>query len=181
MRLEQMGVKAENIRELDWNEHVDFRGLRFIATPAQHFSGRSATDRNRTLWASWVIQTDQHKVFFSGDTGISPQYEEIGRAHGPFDLVMLEIGAFHPSWSGIHLGPDNALKVFQMLGGGTLFPVHWGTFNLALHAWNEPPETLLARASEQSLRVVTPRLGAVVEPSQLAGADPWWREVLALR
>ncbi len=181
MRLEQMGVRPENIHELDWGEHADFRGLRFYATPAQHFSGRSATDRNRTLWASWVIQTDKHKVFFSGDTGLSPQFAETGANHGPFDLVMLEIGAFHPSWAGIHLGPENALKVLKMLGGGTLFPVHWGTFNLALHAWNEPPETLLQLAAVEAARVITPRLGAVVEPSHLPGADPWWRDVLALR
>ena len=78
------------------------------------------------------------------------QFEDIGAKHGPFDLVMLEIGAFHPSWGDIHLGPENALKAFQMLGGGTLLPVHWGTFNLALHAWDEPAETLVELAAERS-------------------------------
>ena len=176
-RLEAMGVAAERIHELDWHEHVDLGGLRVTATPCQHFSGRSMGDRNRTLWSSWVVQSERCKVFFSGDTGLSEVFQDTGRRHGPFDLVMLEVGAFHESWGDIHLGPENALKVFQMLGGGTLLPVHWGTFNLALHAWDEPAETLLRLAAEQSLRVVTPRLGQVFVPTQLDGPSPWWRSV----
>ncbi len=176
-RLEAMGVAAERIHELDWHEHVDLGGLRITATPCQHFSGRSMGDRNRTLWSSWVVQSERCKVFFSGDTGLSEVFRDTGRRHGPFDLVMLEVGAFHESWGDIHLGPENALKVFQMLGGGTLLPVHWGTFNLALHAWDEPAETLLRLAEEQSLRVVTPRLGQVFVPTQIDGPSPWWRSV----
>ncbi len=174
--LEAMGVAAERITELDWDESVELKGLRFTATPSQHFSGRGVSDRNATLWASWVIQTANKKVFFSGDTGLTEQFKDIGAKHGPFDLVMLEVGAWHPSWGTIHLGPKNALKAFQMLGGGTLLPVHWGTFNLAMHAWDEPAETLVKLASEQKLRVVTPKLGLVFEPSQLNELTPWWRE-----
>lgn len=175
--LEALGVSPERIFELDWGDSVEVKGLRFTATPSQHFSGRGVADRNATLWASWVIQSANRKVFFSGDTGLTDQFAEIGRQHGPFDLVMLEVGAFHPSWGDIHLGPENALAAFKMLGGGTLLPVHWGTFNLALHAWDEPAETLVRLASEQQLRVVTPKLGLVFEPSQLDGPTPWWREV----
>jgi L-ascorbate metabolism protein UlaG (beta-lactamase superfamily) len=176
--LERCGVAPERIVELDWGESVELPGLRFTATPSQHFSGRSAFDRNRTLWASWVVQSERRKVFFSGDTGLTPQFVDIGRAHGPFDLVMLEVGAFHPSWGTIHLGPENALTAFGMLGGGTLLPVHWGTFNLALHAWDDPAETLIALAAEQGARVLTPRLGAPIEPAH-EGPTPWWREVVA--
>lgn len=179
-RLAQLGVPEARIHELDWDESTNVRGLRITATPCQHFSGRSTTDRNKTLWASFVIESDRHKVFFSGDTGLTEQFRTIGAEHGPFDLVLLEVGAFHPSWGGIHLGPENALEAFSMLGGGTLLPVHWGTFNLALHAWNEPPETLVALAAQRGARVITPRLGDVVEPSELEGPTPWWREVGAM-
>jgi L-ascorbate metabolism protein UlaG (beta-lactamase superfamily) len=176
-RLELFGIAKERIVEVDWHDTVHVRGLAITATPCQHFSGRSTTDRNKTLWASFVLRTDHHKVFFSGDTGLTDEFLEIGRAHGPFDLVMLEVGAFHPSWGTIHLGPENALKAFTMLGGGTLLPVHWGTFNLALHAWNEPAETLVTLAAEQGLRVLTPHIGAVFEPSRLEGPTPWWRSL----
>jgi L-ascorbate metabolism protein UlaG (beta-lactamase superfamily) len=175
--LEAMGVAPGRIKELDWGEHTDVKGLRITATPCQHFSGRGAHDRNRTLWSSWVIQSDRRKIFFSGDTGLTDQFKDIGREYGPFELTMLEVGAFHESWGDIHLGPANALAAFQMLGSGTLLPVHWGTFNLALHDWDEPAETLVRLAAERKLRVVTPKLGQVFEPSQLEGPTPWWKSV----
>jgi L-ascorbate metabolism protein UlaG (beta-lactamase superfamily) len=176
-RLEAFGVAPELITELDWWEHTTVGPVGFTATPSQHFSGRGMGDRNTTLWASWVLTTDKHRVFFSGDTGLTTEFEEIGRRHGPFDLVMLEVGAFHPSWGGIHLGPENALKAHAMLGGGTLMPVHWGTFNLALHAWDEPAETLLQLAAEQRVRLFTPRLGSALELAHVEQPTPWWREV----
>jgi L-ascorbate metabolism protein UlaG (beta-lactamase superfamily) len=75
------------------------------------------------------------------------------------------------------LGPHNAVKAHQMLGSGTLFPIHWGTFNLALHAWDEPAETLLSLVQSQRISLLTPRLGQPTEPSRVDGVDPWWREV----
>jgi len=91
--------------------------------------------------------------------------------------VMLEVGAYHPAWGSIHLGPENALTAFDMLGGGTLLPVHWGTFNLGLHDWDDPGETLLGLAAQRGARILTPRLGAAFEPEQLEGPEPWWRGV----
>lgn len=177
--LEAFGVAPELITELDWWERTTVGPVALTATPSQHFSGRGLGDRNRTLWASWVLESDKHRLFFSGDTGLTEELREVGRRHGPFDLVMLEVGAFHPSWGTIHLGPENALKAHEMLGGGRLMPVHWGTFNLALHAWDEPAETLLRLATEQQVRLFTPRLGAASEPVRLEQATPWWREVSA--
>jgi L-ascorbate metabolism protein UlaG (beta-lactamase superfamily) len=173
--LESFGVDPTLITELDWHEHVELPGLRITATPAQHFSGRGPWSRNKSLWASWVLESERRKVFFSGDTGLTNAFRDIGRAHGPFDLVMLEVGAFHPSWGTIHLGPENALTAFDMLGGGTLLPVHWGTFNLALHDWDDPAETLYLRAGERRTRIITPRLGEALEPSRIEAASPWWR------
>jgi L-ascorbate metabolism protein UlaG (beta-lactamase superfamily) len=175
--LEACGVAAQRIHELDWNESVELPGVRFTATPAQHFSGRGLGDRNATLWASWVIQSERHKLFFSGDTGLFPELADIGQRHGPFDLTMLEIGAYHRAWGDIHLGPANALAAHQMLGGGTLLPVHWGTFDLALHTWSEPAEELYTGASAHDARLIMPELGQVLEPTRAPEVDPWWRRV----
>jgi L-ascorbate metabolism protein UlaG (beta-lactamase superfamily) len=180
-RLEARGVSAARIHELDWNEQVELPGVRFTATAAQHFSGRSMSDRNSTLWASWVIETEQRRIFFSGDTGLFPELRAIGEQHGPFDLVMLEIGAFHPAWSDIHLGPKNAQVAHEMLRGKLLLPVHWGTFNLAMHDWNEPAETLYTLAAESGTRLLLPRLGLPSEPSHEEHAAPWWREIAGAR
>lgn len=119
-RLEALGFAPERIVELDWWEaHALPRaGMTFTATPAQHFSGRSLTDRNSTLWSSWVLSTERHRLFFSGDTGLTTEFMTIAQRLGPFDLVMLEVGAWHPAWGDIHLGPANALRALEWLGGG---------------------------------------------------------------
>lgn len=174
-RLEPLGFAPELIRELDWGEHTDIRGLRITAAPAQHFSGRAFRDRNRTLWSSWVVQGPKHKIYFSGDSGFADHFASIGKMHGPFDVALIEIGAFHQSWENVHLGPTNALKAFQMVNAAAMLPVHWGTFSLATHDWDEPPETLLKLATEQHARLLLPRLGQAVEPSRIDAPEAWWR------
>jgi L-ascorbate metabolism protein UlaG (beta-lactamase superfamily) len=176
--LENFGIAAQRIFELDWWESHRVAGtdLTLTATPSQHFSGRGLKDRNRTLWSSWVVTGSRHQVFFSGDTGLTREYAETRERLGRFDLVMLEIGAFHPAWGNIHLGPDNAITAHGLLGGGPLLPIHWGTFNLALHPWDQPVETLLGLAPAHD-PLLLPRLGAPLEPSRAGKVEAWWRGV----
>jgi L-ascorbate metabolism protein UlaG (beta-lactamase superfamily) len=175
--LEAWGVPAARITELDWWESVELpgSGLSITAAPSQHFSGRALGGRNTTLWSSLVLRKDGACVFFSGDTGLTPEYTEIKDRLGPFDLVMLEVGAFHPAWGDIHLGPENAMKALALLGGAPFLPVHWGTFNLAMHAWDEPAETLVSLAPAYGAHLVMPHLGEPVEPARAESVDPWWR------
>jgi L-ascorbate metabolism protein UlaG (beta-lactamase superfamily) len=176
--LEAWGVPAHRITELDWWESHNVGNLTLTAAPSQHFSGRGLKDRNATFWSSIVIRSPRHAVFFSGDTGLTTEYQVIRERLGPFDLVMLEVGAFHPAWGDIHLGPENALKAVTLLGNAPFLPVHWGTFNLALHAWDEPAEYLLKHGADVPL--VMPRLGEPVEPSHCKRVEPWWRVVDAI-
>ena len=134
------------------------------AAPSQHFSGRGLNNRNSTLWSSLVIRSPRHAVFFSGDTGLTTEYQAIRERLGPFDLVMLEVGALHPSWGDMHLGPQNALEALALLGGGAFLPIHWGTFSLAMHAWDQPAEVLL-ELGPKGAQLVMPRLGEPVEPA----------------
>ena len=177
--LEAWGVRPERIVELEWWEShaLPHAGLTLTAAPSQHFSGRGLHDRNLTLWSSFVIRSERHAVFFSGDTGLTTEYRSIRERLGPFDLVMLEVGAFHPAWGDIHLGPENALKALALLGGGPFLPVHWGTFALAMHPWDQPAETLLELAPKHDVQLVMPRLGEPVEPAHAARVVPWWRGV----
>ncbi len=181
-RLEGWGIPAAQVTELDWWEHADVPGreLRITAAPSQHFSGRSLADRNVTLWSSMVLTGPRHRVFFSGDTGLTPQYRDLASRLGPFDLVMLEVGAFHPAWGDIHLGPDQALDALDLLGGGGFLPIHWGTFNLGLHAWDEPAERLLEVGLARAPRLVMPRLGEPILPLDPQRPQPWWRAVDAV-
>jgi L-ascorbate metabolism protein UlaG (beta-lactamase superfamily) len=176
LHLEAWGVPAERSIELDWWESTVLPGgLTITAAPAHHFSGRGLRDGNATLWSSFALRCDRGAVFFSGDTGLSAAFDDIGRRLGPFDLVMMEVGAFHPSWGAVHLGPENACKAWASIGSGQLLPIHWGTFDLATHAWFEPAEVLLARVPPAQL--VMPCLGQPIEPSRVTAATPWWRDV----
>jgi L-ascorbate metabolism protein UlaG (beta-lactamase superfamily) len=184
--LESWGVPAERITELDWWESAELplprqggarKGVTITAAPSQHFSGRGLHSRNATLWSSFVVRGQARSVFFSGDTGLTPEYAEIRSRLGPFDLVMLEVGAFHPAWGDIHLGPEHALEALALLGGGSFLPVHWGTFNLAIHAWDDPAETLVRLAPSAGAQLVMPRLGEAIEPSRVERVTPWWRGV----
>ncbi len=179
--LEYWGVQPERITELDWWEsyRLPNADVTVTAAPSQHFSGRGFNNRNSTLWSSLVIRSPRHAVFFSGDTGLTTEYEVIRERLGPFDLVMLEVGALHPSWGDMHLGPENALKALALLGGGAFLPIHWGTFSLAMHAWDQPAEVLFELAPRAGAQLVMPRLGEAVEPAHASRVTPWWRSVEA--
>jgi L-ascorbate metabolism protein UlaG (beta-lactamase superfamily) len=179
--LERYGVEPALITELDWWEELSLANgaLTITATPAQHFSGRAFHRRNTTLWSSFVLSTAHRRIFFSADTGLTDELREIGERFAPFELSMIEIGAWHPAWGAIHLGPEGALRAHEMLGGmeraGAFLPIHWATFDLGLHPWDEPIETLVARADPARVRLLTPRVGQPIEPARDSVFPIWWR------
>ncbi len=174
---ERFGIASDRVIELDlWEEQAVASGaLRLVASPTRHFSGRGVRDRDRTLWVSWALVGRRHRVFFGGDGGYGKSFAEVGRRLGPFDVTLLEIGAHHPAWGTIHLGPENALVAHADLSGQLLLPIHWGAFNLAIHPWDEPIEKLFETASASGARVALPRLGEQVLASAPPGPTPWWR------
>ena len=167
-------VPPERIIELDWNQEATVAGLRLVATEARHFSGRGFT-RNETLWGSWVIAGERHRVFYTGDTGYFPGFAEIGRQHGPFDLTLIQIGAYSPYWPDIHMMPEEAVRTHFDVRGGLLIPVHWATFNLALHAWSEPVDRIWRHAKEQEVGLAIPRPGDRVDVAAPLEVDGWWQ------
>ncbi|ALD20196.1 MBL fold metallo-hydrolase [Hymenobacter sp. DG25A] len=172
--LRRWGIKPEQITELDWWQEVKVDDTHTLAaTPARHFSGRTLT-RDDTLWASWCILGPLHRAFFGGDSGpYEAGFREIGAAYGPFDVVMLEIGAYDEMWADIHMGPDHALVAHRALGGGALLPLHWATFNLAFHSWHEPADRLVAAAGpEVPLLLPAPGQRVTVAEGPLSGY--WW-------
>lgn len=174
--LERWGIAPGRITELDWDESTAIGGLTITATPARHFSGRGIGDRNHTLWASFSVAGPAHRVFHSGDTGPFAGFPAIGERHGPFDLTFIKIGAYGDGWPDIHVTPEQALAAHASLRGKVLLPIHWGTFNLAFHAWDEPAERVVAGAM-MGTRLVLPRPGESVEPDTVRVVDPWWRRV----
>jgi L-ascorbate metabolism protein UlaG (beta-lactamase superfamily) len=180
--LRGFGVRAEKISELDWTESVTLKGLEITAVPSRHFSGRSMFNRFETLWSAFVLKGTKHSVYFGADSGWWEGFAEIGAKYGPFDLTMLEIGAFDELWAAIHLGPDGAVRAFEALGGddpqsrGLMMPIHWGLFDLALHAWRQPIERLLELAGAKGIALWAPEPGRPTEV--VAGVEvrsDWWR------
>jgi len=188
-RLRGFGVQDGRITELDWTQSVDVAGgmlrdagagLKITAWPSRHFSGRGILDRFHTLWGSFVLEGPKHRVFYGADSGYWDGFAEIASHYDGFDLTMLEIGAFHPLWKAIHLGPDGAARAYADMGGpekaGLLMPIHWGLFNLALHAWREPIQRIIELACQQGMKLWSPTPGvpSEVEPGQELWSD-WWK------
>jgi L-ascorbate metabolism protein UlaG (beta-lactamase superfamily) len=180
--LRQFGVDGATISELNWTESVEVSGLKITAVPSRHFSGRGMFNRFETLWSAFVLKGAKHTVYFGADSGWWEGFAEIGAAYGPFDLTMLEIGAFDELWAGIHLGPDGAARAFEALGGvdarrrGLMMPIHWGLFDLALHSWRQPIERLVELAGEKGILLWAPEPG---RPTEVLGGvemrSDWWR------
>lgn len=179
--LEHWGVSPERLRELDWNETTEVAGLRLTATPARHFCGRGVRSGQHTLWASWAVEGPDHRIYHSGDTGYFPGFKEIGAEHGPFDATMIQIGAYSEYWPDIHMTPAEGIRAHLDLQGGrphgVLMPIHWGTFNLAPHAWAEPGEWTREAAAAVGQPGAFPIPGQPFEPSGELPTAPWWRGV----
>jgi len=168
------GVPENRIVELDWDEQHVMGELTLTCTESRHFSGRGLK-RNPTLWCSWSIAGPRHRVYFGGDTGYTAAFAEIRKRYGPFDITVLPIGAYGDQWPDIHLNPEEAVAAHQDLGGGLFVPIHWATFDLALHSWAEPVERLLTAAG--SAQVAVPRPGERVLGGDAQVPDGWWRRL----
>ncbi|MGW0433329.1 MBL fold metallo-hydrolase [Micromonospora sp. NPDC003197] len=174
--LDRWGVPASRIIELDWAESVTLAGLTLTATAARHFSGRGLA-RDRTLWGSWVVAGPTRRVFYTGDSGYFEGYAAIGATHGPFDATLMQIGAYDPAWPNIHMFPEDAVSAHLDLRGGLFIPVHWATFNLAIHSWADPVERLLREATARDVRLAVPRPGERVVVDDPPPVDGWWRAI----
>jgi L-ascorbate metabolism protein UlaG (beta-lactamase superfamily) len=171
--LRKWQIPEDRIIELDWNESHRIGELNLVCTPARHFSGRMF-QRNTTLWASWAVVGPQHRAFFGGDTGYTKSFADIGSDHGPFDLTLLPVGAYHPSWPDIHMNPEDAVRAhLDVTDSGLLVPIHWATFRLAPHPWAEPVRRLLTAADPAGVQIAVPRPGQRVDRDSPV-LDPWW-------
>ena len=176
--LKKWGIAPPLITELNWGGSTTVGALNITATPSRHFSGRGITNRNQTLWSSWVIKGPQHNIFFGADSGPTPDFEAIGNAYGPFDLTMLEVGAYGKYWPDIHMGPVNAAEAHLALKGKLMMPIHWGTFSLATHAWYAPAEKLVDYAREKDIEIFMPAPGTPTGAS--AYNSRWWKAYMSV-
>ena len=172
--LEYWGVANDHITELDWWENTAaIPGIRLTAAPARHFSGRGLK-RGKSLWASYILETDSTRIFLGGDSGYEKHFKEIGQKFGPFDLAILECGQYNRWWPFIHMMPEQTAQASIDLGAKVLWPVHWGKFALALHPWNESIRRITVKATEFNIQLTTPKIGEQIIIGEKYPNEKWW-------
>lgn len=174
-RIEGWGVPQAKITELGWDQSFDFNGLQIIACPTIHYSGRSRSDKNKTLWASYVIKGKEKKLYWSGDTGYGKHFKDIGDKYGPFDVAFVEIDAWNNGWPKTHLFPNQVINVVKDTRATYLFPIHLATFDLALHPWNESIQKISQLAEQGQIKIITPEMGQKVIPGTTQ-TGKWWEK-----
>lgn len=175
-RLEGWGVDATRITEVGWNDAIRVGDIEIISTPGIHYSGRSKTNRNKTLWTGYVIKGVGRNIYWSGDSGYGKHFREIGEQYGPFDLACVEIDGWNAGWPNTHLFPEQVISVCRDVKASSLLPVHWGVFDLALHPWNESIEMVAKSAAENDIRLITPLMGERIVPDKTQ-TGAWWRNL----
>jgi len=176
--LVRWGVERDRITEMAWWEELQFDGLTLGCTPARHYSSRKGTDAGATLWCSWVLRTDRHLVFESGDTGWGGHFAAIHEQYGDFDLVLTDGAQYDLKWHDIHMLPEEAAEACAVLGAHVSMPIHWGAYSLSPHPWDDAVERFTAAAEAAGLACVTPRLGQTMDlSSPELYRETWWREI----
>ena len=177
--LKSWGVDESKLFEADWWGKLEFEGITFICTPAQHFSGRIGTFFGfKTLWASWIVKTESNSFYFSGDSGYDIHYKEIGDKHGPFDLVFMDSGSYNERWRPLHNMPEEAVQAVLDLKGEVTVPIGWGMFNLAMHNWFDPVEESEKYAEKKGITLMTPKLGQLVSLENKNVFEKWWKDLM---
>ncbi|MDA1633730.1 MBL fold metallo-hydrolase [Bacillus cereus] len=172
------GVSPSKISEHNWWDEIIFDNIKLVCAPARHFSGRSMTDRDCSLWCSWLILGQETKVFFSGDSGYAPHFKEIGDKYGPFDLTLMECGQYDSRWSAIHMLPEETVQAHIDVKGELLLPIHWGAFTLALHDWSDPIERVTKEAKRLGVKITTPQIGeSITLKSTDYPSSAWWKGI----
>ncbi|MDO5638996.1 MAG: MBL fold metallo-hydrolase [Neisseria sp.] len=174
--LQRWGIADSKITEMDWGEAAAFGDIDLILAPARHFSGRNFDTRFSTLWGSWVVKSPEFSLFFNGDSGYGRHFAEIGRQYGPFDLALMENGAYNKDWANIHMTPEQSVQAAQEVGARAVMPIHWAKFDLAYHTWKEPIERFMAAAEGKPLQTATPQIGEVFNIRTLPH-ERWWVDV----
>lgn len=174
--LEYWGVSADRIEEKDWWDETEVGAITLVSTPARHFSGRAFSDADATLWSGWAFIGAEKRIYYSGDTAMTPDFTKIGERLGPFDFTLIESGAYNPAWADVHLGPEQAVEAHRMVQGDVMIPVHWGMFDLSMHGWTEPIERIRTAADELGVRVAYPKPGQSITPDAIP-EDQWWPDL----
>ena len=160
--LEYWGYDPQNITEMDWYETINYQLTTISCLPTRHFSNR-LFKRNQTLWASFIVESGDRKVYIGGDGGYDGRFKEIYERFGSVDLALMENGQYNKDWANIHLMPKDLEQAILDLQPKQVFTVHHDKFSLAPHAWTEPDSVAYDIAERNAIRLLDQPIGTVVE------------------
>lgn len=175
--LKEWGIEENRIRSLYWWQKTQFGTIEIICVPARHFSSRGLFDGNESLWSGWVITSKTKRIFYSGDGGYGNHFKEIGDSLGPFDLAIIENGAYNEAWPYIHSNAENAIQACIDVNSNLFLPVHWATFDLSTHSWDEPIIRAVSEAKRRNIKIITPQIGELVDLDKNIVSSEWWTKV----
>lgn len=171
-RLQSWGVPSEKITELGWGDSTQAGRVRLTAEPAQHYTSRWTNDRNKTLWASFVLEGTK-RLYWSGDTGYARHFADIGQKYGRFDLAFVEIDAANKGWPQTHMFAHEAVQAVLDLQAEKMVPIHWGVFSLGRNPWYESIDNAYAGAKRHRIAIDVPKMGE--KYTEHFAGDEWWQ------
>lgn len=171
------GIEEERICALGWWENTEMDGVVFTLTPSQHFTGRNPLKGNRTLWGGYYISNTIHEVYYTGDGGYNAVFGKVREQLGAPEIMIAECGQYDPAWSNVHMFPEQTVQAGLDVQAQWMIPVHWGTFCICNHAWDDSIRRVTAAADENGLNLATPRIGQTVRWEEIGEAhEAWWEE-----
>lgn len=172
------GVAPEKIHALDWWERFEWDGLRFTLTPSQHFSGRNPLKQNATLWGGLYLEDGRHRVYYTGDGGYYDVFTRVRERLGAPDLMIGECGQYDPAWANIHMFPEQTVQAGLDVGAAWLIPVHWGSFCICNHPWDDSIRRVAQGAEAAGLHLATPPIGKTVHYAGIRSErQAWWDDL----
>ncbi len=175
---EYWGFDKKNILELNWNESADFNnGFMVYCLPTRHFSGRGIS-LNKSLWASFLIETPSQNIYIGGDGGYDTHFKKISNRFNKIDIAILENGQYNEDWKYIHLLPEQIVQTFKDLNAKKLFTVHHSKFALGYHPWDEPLKNISSFAEKDSINLILPMIGERVNLNDTTyTVKKWWEGI----
>lgn len=161
--LRDFGFEENKIIELDWNESLQLsENLKLYFLPTRHFSGRGLWDKDKDLWGSFLLQSQEKQIYMSGDSGYGKHFKAIGEQFGTIDLALLENGQYNEYWHNVHLFPTETLQAARDLNAKALMPIHNSKFKLSTHKWDTPRKELAQEAKNYpQIRLFQPQIGEI--------------------
>ncbi|NLR91437.1 MBL fold metallo-hydrolase [Flammeovirga agarivorans] len=174
--LRRWEISDDKISEMDWWQEAKYKDLKIVLTPSRHMSGRGLSDQSATLWGSWVIQSQNTNIYFSGDGGYGKHFKEIGEKYGPFDVGLMECGQYNELWRDVHMMPEESVTAAQDIQAKLIVPIHWGSFALATHSWTDPVERIVKAAKKENMPIATPKIGQsiLIDGELKTDYTHWW-------